>query len=75
MAFFGTKMACFEGWNPVQIVLGAAHIVQQLFFSLFPSILMGLSFIFWPLMGYFFIQSGVQNSFEVHSCSNNFDFL
>ena len=28
------------GWGQIQIVLGSTHIVQQILFSLFPSILM-----------------------------------
>ena len=40
MAFWGKEIGYFEGWGQVQIVLGSTHIVQQLLFSLFPSILM-----------------------------------
>ena len=40
MAFWGKEISYFEGWGQVQIVLGSTHIMQQLLFSLFPSILM-----------------------------------
>ena len=40
MAFWGKEIGYFEGWGQVQIVFGSTHIVQQLIFSLFPSILM-----------------------------------
>ena len=40
MAFWGKEIGYFEGGGQVQIVLGSTHIVQQLLFSLFPSILM-----------------------------------
>ena len=39
LAFWGKEIGYFEGWGQVQIVLGSTHIVQQLLFSLFPSIL------------------------------------
>ena len=37
---FWVLMGYFGGWGQVQIVLGSTHLVQQLLFSLFPSILM-----------------------------------
>ena len=40
MAFWGKEISYFKGWGQVQIVLGSTHIMQQLLFSLFPSILM-----------------------------------
>ena len=40
MDYWGKEIGYFEGWGQVQIVLGSTHIVQQLLFSLFPSILM-----------------------------------
>ena len=36
---FGGQIGYFEGWGQLQIVLGSTHIMQQLLFSLFPSIL------------------------------------
>ena len=63
-------MGHFEGWDQVQITLGSIHIVQQLLFSLFPSILifdfdliLGLFFTFWALMGYFWGWDRVQKLF------------
>ena len=47
----GQKICYFEGWGQVQIILGSTHIVQQLLFSLFPSILM---FDFDLILGLFF---------------------
>ena len=40
MTFWGKEIGYFDGWCQVQIVFGSTHIVQQLIFSLFPSILM-----------------------------------
>ena len=40
MGFWGKEIGYFESWGQVQVVLGFTHIVQQLLFSLFPSILM-----------------------------------
>ena len=37
---WGQKIGSFEGRGQVQIVFGSTHIVQQLLFSLFISILM-----------------------------------
>ena len=55
MFTFWAKKGYIEGWGQVQIVLGSTHIVQQLLFSLFPSILafdfdliLGL---FWTFLG------------------------
>ena len=50
MAFWGKEIGYFEGWGQVQIVLGSTHIVQQLLFSLFPSI---LTFEFCIVLGLF----------------------
>ena len=50
MAFWGKEIGYFEGGGQVQIVLGSTHIVQQLLFSLFPSILM---FDFDFILGFF----------------------
>ena len=47
----GQKICYFEGWGQVEIVLGSTHIVQQLLFSLFPSI---LAFDFDLILGSFF---------------------
>ena len=59
MAFWGKEIGYFEGWGQVQIALGSTHIVQQLLFSLFPSILMfgfdlilGLCLIFFSFLGH-----------------------
>ena len=39
----------FDGWCQVQIILGSTHIVQQLLFSMFLSILtFEIAFSFWP---------------------------
>ena len=40
ISFWGKEIGYFEGGGQVQIVLESTHIVQQLLFSLFPSILM-----------------------------------
>ena len=60
MAFLGKEIGYFEGWGQVQIVFGSTHIVQQLIFSMFPSILMfdfdlilGLLLTFWGSNGLF----------------------
>ena len=37
--FFGQKIGYFKGCDQVHNILGSTHIVQQLLFSLFPSIL------------------------------------
>ena len=57
---FGGKIGFFEDWGQVQIVFGSTHIVQQLLFSLFPSILtfdfdlsLGLFLTFWGDNGIF----------------------
>jgi len=68
LATLGKKICYFEGWGQVEIVLGSTHIVQQLLFTLFPSILaldfdliLGLFFfIFGALIGYFWVQCGVK---------------
>ena len=61
MVEVGQKICYFEGWGQVEIVLGSTHIVQQLLFSLFPSILafdfdliLVLFFTFWGPNGLFF---------------------
>ena len=73
MAFWGKEIGYFEGWGQVQIVLGSTHIVQQLLFSLFPSILafdfdliLGLFLTFWALMGCFRGLSRVQKLLPDH---------
>ena len=56
----GQKIGYFEGWGQVQIVLGSTHIVQQLLFSLFPSI---LTFEFGLILGLFFTFLGPNGLF------------
>ena len=51
--FWDKRLGCFEGWIQVQIVLESTHIVQQLLFSLFPSILTG------PFFYFFFLSNGL----------------
>ena len=56
----GKEIGYFEGWGQVHIVFGFTHIVQQLIFSLFLSILtsdfdliFGSFFTFWDPNGLF----------------------
>ena len=51
-------------------VLGSTHVVEQLSFSMFPSLLtfdfdliLGLFFTFWALMGYFWHWGRAQKNF------------
>ena len=77
VSFLGAKKCYFEGWGQVQIVLWSIHIVQQLIFSMFPSVLtfdfgliLGLFLTFWGPIGLFFgFNVGLKNCFSFHSCS------
>ena len=60
MAFWGKEIGYFEGLGQVQIVLGSTHVVQQLLFSLFPSILM---FDFDLILGLFLTFLGTNGLF------------
>ena len=60
LGFLGKKVGFFEDWGHVIIVLEFTHIVQQLLFSLFSSILMfdfdlilGMFLTFWDTNGLF----------------------
>ena len=60
----------------IEAVLGSTHVVEQLSFSMFPSILtfdfdliFGLFWLFEALLGYFVFNVGLKNCFGVHSCS------
>ena len=64
-------------------VLGCTHVVKQLSFSMFPSILtfdfdliLWSFFIFWALMGYFLgIWVQLENFLGVYLCSSTFSIF
>ena len=70
-------MGYFWGLGRVrQLFFGSTHVVQQLSFSMFLSILtsdfdliLGSFLLFRALMGYFLGWSRVRNCFGVYSCS------
>ena len=73
--FFGGLMSSFLGFGSGSTpFLGSTHVVEQLSFSLFLSILtfdfdliLGSFLPFWALMGYFCVGLGFKNCFAVSS--------
>ena len=71
---FEFDLIFFKFWGPKGLLLGLdlgyTSIVQELLFSLFPSILtfdfelkLGPFLLFWALKGYFWVQCGAQKLF------------